>query len=65
MNDKQRLVRVELEFDDGETVRLEGPEAEVWNAAVKRQAVMASVRCGDYFPKLNWKLLAAGTKEEA
>ena len=51
---EKKLLRVELEWSDGEIVYLDGLEAERWDNAVKRQSVWAG-RSGQSFPTLIWK----------
>ncbi len=57
-NDK-KIIRVELEYDNGEIHRLTGEEAEKWLEAANGQAVFNSVH-GMQFPKLDWEIVKKG-----
>ena len=57
--DNKKIVRVELEYDDGEICRLVDKEAEKWLEAANGQAVFNSVH-GMHFPKLDWKIVKKG-----
>jgi len=54
MSDK-KLVRVELEYDNGEIHRLTGEDAEKWLEAANGQAVMSALH-GMSFPEFKWEI---------
>jgi len=54
-NDK-KIIRVELEYDNGEIHRLTGEEAEKWLEAANGQAVMGHIH-GMPFPALDWEII--------
>ena len=51
----QKLIKLTMEFDDGEVKFLEGDEADRWLKAVNNQCVMEHVH-GRPFPSFNWKV---------
>lgn len=50
----KKNVRVEIEFDNGEIMRLTGEQAELWQKAVESQGVMSAIH-GNEFPALKWE----------
>jgi len=56
MSDDKKIVRVELEYDDGSIHRLTGDDAEKWLEAANGQAVMSHIH-GMPFPSFDWEII--------
>ena len=61
LDDRGPLIRVELEFKNGEINKLVGKEATKWYEAVCGQSVINQVH-GFGFPQLEWKVLSKKKK---
>jgi hypothetical protein len=58
-DDNKKIVKVELEYDNGEIHRLTGEEAEKWLEAANGQAVLGWTH-GMPFPELEWEVIKKG-----
>ena len=52
----QKLIRVELTYDDGEREWLEGDDAQAWMECANGIIRTAALRGGATMPKLDWKI---------
>jgi len=57
----KKLIRVELEYDDGSIKRLTGDNAHKWNEQVSNASMMAYIH-GSRFELLSWEETRAATK---
>lgn len=60
---ENKMVRVEMEFEDGRIQRLSGEEAQKWLTAVNGQCTMGWVH-GMPMPQFEWEVVKEGTKDE-
>ncbi len=51
---KAKVIRVEVEFEDGKVIRLTGRSAGRWQEAVESQSFLAFAH-GRAFPRLRWQ----------
>lgn len=53
--EKPKMIKIELEFDDGRIQRMTGEDANKWLEAVSDQAVFCHVH-GVPFPQMHWEI---------
>ena len=51
---EKKLIKITLEYDNGDVSYLEGSEAERWSKAVDGAIVMNAIH-GNEFPEFKWK----------
>jgi hypothetical protein len=61
--ENRRVVRVEIEFDNGKVVRVTGEEADKWDAGCRSTAMSAFIH-GVNFPEVDWEIVEEGCVEE-